>query len=342
MRALESKRLVTAAEYLAGRGPVISVTIFSGYFGSWHHNVGALDRELHWSVALRRRIRGRKIRVALMALSTDPASRWALGEAGMQSRVNLRAIVSGCMDEQSVLNNLLLHRPTGLRPQAIRSFLQCWHLDDLLFEEFPPLWHGLTASLRFDEYRKLIGSVAVHCYHGRGERVYPAATDMIPFVLLQIFHALARGSRASRAARRVMRELVELYHASVLALRSVRTPVLAVGETEVPRFLVLNPHAIRWLQYDFAAIWDALRRNGSIARRNVESCANTRGAYAYLVLPVPSRKLPRSEVEQLRRFDGITATEKLISHFADELYAPTSAIRGRILQHCRDRVLLSA
>jgi hypothetical protein len=337
-RAAERRQIVDAAETMCRLDSSVFTTIFSGYFTAWHENRKSLDQELEWIIEVRKRFAGRPVGIAMMALSTDPCSRWSLHDEGMDADLSLSTIAKGLTAEHAVTNNLLLHQPVALSLEFAADFQMLWHLDTLLFEEAPSLWSSLVTAYGFPEYRDILAQVASVCYERQNRRVFPVVSDILSVALAGIVLIL---SLLETDCAQTITELARLHLASQVAKQARRHPVKRYSGS-LPEFLVLSCDSVFESHFNFGKLFDHFGTEHQVSSDLITNCTATERTYYYLLVPEISSPLDKHEINLLCRFNGIVDSETVIRGLRQDLGAPDAPIRNRVDHLWRADVLLGA
>jgi hypothetical protein len=318
----------------------VQVTIFCAYFTTWHQDTCSLDLELANIIRLRKRYSEGRVNIALMALSTDPGSRWATNFEGMEAHADLASIARGITAERTLANNLLLHHPAGLSVRDAQSFQRLQYLDTLLFDEVLVLWSLLTTAFQFSTYRSLLEHAGRALCYVHNDRVYPTSLQSLFFALAALQSELGKMARRNNDVFSFVNEFVSLWLASMNALTPQRRPFVCSGP--LPGYLVLNPDAVYYSPFNFDVLLDEFYRKRRISMTNIRRTLEAPRTYAYLLLPELSAAQPESEMRLLSMFDGVTNSDNAIRRICAFLRAPENAVSKRILHLWRTRVLISA
>lgn len=280
--------------------------------------------------------------MAMMALSTDPGSRWSLGEEAIVSEVGLSSIARGATAESAVTDNLLLHRPRALSREENLAFQGRWHLDRALHDGAPPVWAALVAALDTDAYWDLLGQIARRCYQALDSRLYPVVVDVVPVALAAVAELVSPPDLTTGGERAVVADLARLHLAGRLASMDGAARPKPDAAGGLPTFLILNDRGLFTSRHDVDLVLDEHAAHGTVSAEALRTCASRAGARSYLVLPAISRSQPRGEIELLRRFDGVTPSERIVQTLAERLGAPPGAVERRVEELWQSQMLIAA
>lgn len=340
-RAAEIDATADATAEMFELAPDAGVTIFSGYFAPWQVDARRLKADLATTVALRRRFAGKRFNMAMMALSTDPGSRWSLGEEAIVSEIGLSWLARGATAESAVTDNLLLHRPRALAREEGLSFQGRWHLDRALHEGAPLVWAALVAALDSDAYWDLLGQVSGRCYHAHEDRVYPVVADVVPVALAAVAELVSPPGTPPSGERAVAADLARLELARRLASMDGAARPKAGAEGGLPAFLILNDRGLFTSRHDLDLLVDEHAAHGTVSAEALRTCAGRAGARSYLLLPEISRSQPPGEIDLLRMFDGVTPSERIVRTLAGRLGAPQGAVERRVEELWQSQMLIA-
>jgi hypothetical protein len=333
-RAVERAKILELTRRVTNMSNNIQVTIFDGYFCAWQHEESELYNALSFMIQCRLEFSGRPVNAALMAYSTDPASRWSLDQELFSTSIDLSSISRGLLRTSVTADNLLLSRPKQLAEKDAALFMAVLDANEHLYRRFPALWFALIAGIGEKATVILLREIAPSLYIFDDGYAYPIANEGAFDVL--VLRALESGLTVSPLGRPVesskyLAEFAALFRAWAYACslgKNGQRCLLGVDED----LLVFDPQTIHRSHFSFDRLLSSWKRSTAVEMKYQGPREEEKGTFFYTLLPKIGKALPWREIEQLMRFNGITPTSTVIDALAEDLDAPRDVIRARVSQ----------